>query len=395
MAWIVSFTVEGLAGRSKPVSQLLHRNVNVFWGFNGSGKTSLLKILHSAMRNDSSSLLRVPFKSARVVIQDGASRLERSISNVSEYQPTLDAETVEFDSDEMGNLWREAEGVRRHNWQTRVLVGQDSSYLRRPILHSYMPISRVTRNLSGISIGGPSPQRQDLDDAYLDELFAYQVKRRWQNYSTTALARIREVQQDGLARILSVLFGGGTSEAGVRPKAGVAEESYDLVKSFLSAQSLPLALTKRQFITRYGDDPRLWEVVEQVRSVSQEVEETLTPQREFQNILEHLYSGGKHIVLDSRRGPRSSAMQVSVGGATIPLESLSSGEKQLLQLLLESLAAGSSTVMIDEPELSMHVDWQLNLVASMTRVNPDCQLLLATHSPEIMADVPDEFIFQL
>jgi putative hydrolase of the HAD superfamily len=59
------------------------------------------------------------------------------------------------------------------------------------------------------------------------------------------------------------------------------------------------------------------------------------------------------------------------------------------------LAADDSTVMIDEPELSMHVDWQQVLVASMRRVNPDCQLLLATHSPEVMADVADDKVFEL
>ena len=43
----------------------------------------------------------------------------------------------------------------------------------------------------------------------------------------------------------------------------------------------------------------------------------------------------------------------------------------------------------------MHVDWQQVLVAAMKRVNPDCQLLLATHSPEVMADVADKYVFEL
>lgn len=63
--------------------------------------------------------------------------------------------------------------------------------------------------------------------------------------------------------------------------------------------------------------------------------------------------------------------------------------------MLEVLAADANTVMIDEPELSLHVDWQQVLVASMQKVNPECQMLLATHSPEVMADVPDELVFQL
>jgi recombinational DNA repair ATPase RecF len=49
MAHITEFTVEGLAGRAEPYSHQLDRHVNVFFGLNGSGKTSLLKLLHAAM----------------------------------------------------------------------------------------------------------------------------------------------------------------------------------------------------------------------------------------------------------------------------------------------------------------------------------------------------------
>ena len=52
------------------------------------------------------------------------------------------------------------------------------------------------------------------------------------------------------------------------------------------------------------------------------------------------------------------------GEEVIPLEALSSGEKQLLQLLLECLAAGANPILIDEPELSLHVDWQTDLLAT-------------------------------
>jgi len=51
--------------------------------------------------------------------------------------------------------------------------------------------------------------------------------------------------------------------------------------------------------------------------------------------------------------------------------------------------------MIDEPELSLHVDWQRRLVENMTLLNPSAQYIFATHSPEIMADVDDSKIFRL
>ncbi len=68
MAHIVEFSVEGLVGRKDSYSQQLNRDVNVFFGPNGNGKTSLLKILHSAMAADGSILTNVPFKAAEVKI---------------------------------------------------------------------------------------------------------------------------------------------------------------------------------------------------------------------------------------------------------------------------------------------------------------------------------------
>ena len=77
-------------------------------------------------------------------------------------------------------------------------------------------------------------------------------------------------------------------------------------------------------------------------------------------------------------------------GEKIGLASLSSGEKHLLRILVTALLlVGESSLMIDEPEISMHVDWQKALIRSLRTLNSNTQLIFATHSPEIMADVPD------
>jgi predicted ATP-dependent endonuclease of OLD family len=43
----------------------------------------------------------------------------------------------------------------------------------------------------------------------------------------------------------------------------------------------------------------------------------------------------------------------------------------------------------------MHVDWQRKLVVSLQELNPAMQLIMATHSPEITADLPDKQVFRL
>lgn len=62
---------------------------------------------------------------------------------------------------------------------------------------------------------------------------------------------------------------------------------------------------------------------------------------------------------------------------------LSSGEKQFIIVLLTILLQRNqeSILIMNDPEISMHLDWQRNLIQNM---NPNCQIILATHSPCII-----------
>ena len=64
-------------------------------------------------------------------------------------------------------------------------------------------------------------------------------------------------------------------------------------------------------------------------------------------------------------------------------------------IFLETFLSGESTILIDEPEMSMHIDWQLELVSALRQLNPKAQLIFSTHSPEIMAEIEDDKVFRL
>jgi len=77
-------------------------------------------------------------------------------------------------------------------------------------------------------------------------------------------------------------------------------------------------------------------------------------------------------------------------GAAIPIDKLSSGEKQMLimfYLLLFETKHGS-LVIIDEPEISLHVGWQQNLGKTFSDVARlrEMHVITATHSPQIIHD---------
>ena len=77
----------------------------------------------------------------------------------------------------------------------------------------------------------------------------------------------------------------------------------------------------------------------------------------------------------------------------IDIELLSSGEKHLIVLFYELIfdTQPYTLIMIDEPEISLHVDWQIKFIKNLLKIrNSDVkdlnniQFILATHSPQIV-----------
>lgn len=72
----------------------------------------------------------------------------------------------------------------------------------------------------------------------------------------------------------------------------------------------------------------------------------------------------------------------------LPVGSLSSGEMQMLLILLRVflLNEQEAVVLIDEPENSLDIDWQFELINLLVRLNPHAQYFITTHSPAIFGD---------
>ncbi len=70
---------------------------------------------------------------------------------------------------------------------------------------------------------------------------------------------------------------------------------------------------------------------------------------------------------------------------TIRLDQLSSGEKQVLLILLTVLLQEDKKgiLLMDEPEISLHLRWQIELIDTIQRLNPNLQIIISTHSAGI------------
>ena len=89
---------------------------------------------------------------------------------------------------------------------------------------------------------------------------------------------------------------------------------------------------------------------------------------------------GKHLA--------GNASTVDHSGRKIQLDQLSSGEKQMLLILTTVFLQEEkpNVLLMDEPEISLHISWQDRLIEWIRQLNPYCQVILTTHSPNIFAN---------
>ncbi len=103
----------------------------------------------------------------------------------------------------------------------------------------------------------------------------------------------------------------------------------------------------------------------------------------FYDLIDSLFADTGKTVL--RTSNEITLMQM--GEALTPYQ-LSSGEKQMLIILLTVLVQDRQpcTLFMDEPEISLHVEWQQRLVRLIRDLNPNVQIILTTHSPAVIMD---------
>jgi predicted ATP-binding protein involved in virulence len=80
----------------------------------------------------------------------------------------------------------------------------------------------------------------------------------------------------------------------------------------------------------------------------------------------------------------------SLDGTFLDVNKLSSGEQNEIILLYNMIfeVGDNSLLLIDEPEISLHVAWQNHFIDNLETIaeNKKIQIIVATHSPQIIGD---------
>ena len=123
-------------------------------------------------------------------------------------------------------------------------------------------------------------------------------------------------------------------------------------------------------------------IIEQLQQGNAEAAQQLSVKKKrFQDIIDELFEEtGKHIVRSENE-----IRFTQIGEVLLPYQ-LSSGEKQVLAILLTVLVEDDQpyVLFMDEPEVSLHIEWQKRLIDLILELNPNVQIILTTHSPAVI-----------
>jgi len=181
-------------------------------------------------------------------------------------------------------------------------------------------------------------------------------------------------------------------------ETGIQVPTETVSKYFVRLEKIAKALEKKKiepdrpapkaFIEWIMNRPQIqWieDIIQRIDEFNKQKENSLARIESFlQSVNSFLRDSNKQVAFDA-----SGEIFVQMGGGhEIKADNLSSGETQLLTLFAYLYFAFPEqqefVVMIDEPELSLHPQWQHQYVTSLAKANPNVQFILATHSPEIV-----------
>lgn len=397
---VESINISGLWGRHD-VSAEFNDEVNVIIGRNGTGKTTFMNVLHGILSVDIDVLVDADFKSSvvtlvnevggRRTIKVKKSEDEASGFEVISYQVSNKKYSVLL-GPSGDRSFRPSFVRRRANEQSIVI----RDVLRKLISMASLSVYRMRADVGSddrdrsVSVRINTPVDLRLDEL-MQQLTHYQLdlSQQAQNISV-------KLQRDVL---MSLLFERGYSLHINSDNFDPVEEKSGLIKAYMQLGLTGPSITKRinEHVTSIenamrgvsGMSPSVdFSALEAKRRADKVVELSLKASKETSEIYGQInlfLKKIKEFITDKDFSFSGGNLVVTTLSEGIPLNKLSSGEKQLLILLIEVLLQRkkSYVFLADEPELSLHIAWQRRILPAVQEINPNAQVIVATHSPEI------------
>jgi predicted ATPase len=356
-----SIEIADLLGRQGLFRANFNDDINILTGRNGSGKTSALKLLWYVLSGNILLALReIEFSRISVHTTEYTCtvyRLTRSTCKV-EWSDSGGEKLLVDQVDEDGDVYVNAED-------------EANSRLRSIGSSLFLPTFR--RIEGGFSIGERTGFSSPLGNAGKDiEQSLSSLSKRLSNGEHTFVASLSTVD---IVNLLVAKYANLSENANQIQQ----EVTRDIIRA-IKAHEETNTIAQKQDLT--DANKILDSILRQIEKMEKDRESAMKPFSVFNSLVSTLFKhSGIRIGRTLNFGDAASAVNSDL---------LSAGEKQMLSFIAYNGLYRNSIIIIDEPELSLHVDWQRQLFAILLRQESSNQFIVATHSPFIYSKYPDK-----
>ena len=345
-----------------------NEDLNVITGRNGSGKTTLLKLIWYLISGNIGQIISdIPFRS--VEIETGSYSL--SIIKTEDEKIKLQCEF--------------ANNVNMPGHYEIPLRREDNDRINAINILTAREMSSLFFPSFRIIEGGFAriPRHIPTDDSGTDEFDLF--KRRFAEEATKKLQEAISQFSTALSVYDDHKF---ITTISTHDIGDLLPKKY--IDVYRKTNELHVKLSKE--ITQEISETR---PLDDTTSVLEEIQNRVEQVTKERELLESPLSVLEERILDILRykGIRVAAgVTLREEDGAIEADKLSAGEKQLLSFLCYNTFSENAAIFIDEPELSLHVDWQRLLLPTLLEQETGNQFFIATHSPFIYSKYPDKEI---
>jgi predicted ATP-binding protein involved in virulence len=431
-------TVEDLFGEfTHHIGLNAKEGLTLLHGPNGVGKTTVLRLIDSLFSRRFSVLRRLPFGALSVTLTDG-DRLQvvkRNVSDGPRQRPTALLEFITVPRNGRSKSWIFRPSQQQGNEIPLSLVDDFVPELTRTAQREWLDttsgetleleevLDRYPERFPSVR-HRPHADSPDWLEDFLSRVPVYSIEaQRLQSAPVKATPRVRRAGgTEGFAQLPTVVvFAEDLAEKIRRTLANYGDVSQSLDSTFpsrlLQVQAAQVLIASDEEIrSRYADQAKrrnryvraglldagdeltlpdreldgaerrvLAAYLNDVDSKLNQLDDLADKLELFLSIVNGKFRR-KSIVVDRERGFRV----MTSDNEHLELASLSSGEQQEMVLAYGLLfrETPGTLILLDEPELSLHVSWQLDLIPDLLKIAELTKLefLVATHSPQIIND---------
>jgi len=392
------------------VETAFNEEVNVIIGRNGTGKTTFMNILQAILAVDVVALYDNHFDSASIVlVNEQGQKKTIKATKVEDNRRPFPYVEYKISSRKYTVMLVGADDGRRPVFLRRQ-VNEESSVIRDALSEL---LSLASLSVYRIRNGVTEPDARDRESAkryaspvdfrlfeLIDRLTRYQLE-----LAQKAQEISIELQKEVLTSLLYEKETGGNS---IRADYDAAEEKRKLLLAYSQLGITGSYINKRisdhvgsidNFVKNLAAKNHggiLLGAFEAKRRTDKVVTLSLEAAKKREDVYSQINLFVELIgsfITDKKFSLVGGELKVEAEGP-LPIDKLSSGEKQLLILLIEAVLQRQEPYIFlaDEPELSLHIAWQRKIVPAVKKMNPNAQIIVATHSPELAGRYPQSLI---